>query len=78
MAAALENQPAIPFRIPEGVRLVRLNVDTGLPARPGDNKVILEAFKPGTLPSGERVVIDGGYNPLAGTEPAASGARGIY
>ena len=78
MAAALDNQPAIPFRIPEGVRLVRLNVDTGLPARPGDNKVILEAFKPGTLPTGDQVVIDGGYNPLAGTEPAASGASGIY
>ena len=78
MDAALDKRPAVPFRIPEGVRLVRLNVDTGRPARPGDSKVILEAFKPGTLPSGEQVVIDGGYNPLAGAEPAASGARGIY
>jgi penicillin-binding protein 1A len=82
MAAALKNQPAIPFRIPEGVRLVRLNIETGRLARPGDKKVILEAFKPGTVPSGEQMVIDGGYNPLTGTEtgavPASSGASGIY
>ncbi len=76
MAGALENQPAIPFRIPGGLRLVRLNVDTGRLARPGDKKVILEAFKPGTVPSGEQAVIDGGYNPLSG-EPA-SGTSGLY
>ncbi len=76
MAGALENKPAIPFRIPEGLRLVRLNVDTGRLARPGDKRVILEAFKPGTVPSGEQLVIDGGYNPLSGEAP--SGTSGLY
>jgi len=76
MAGALENKPAIPFRIPEGLRLVRLNVDTGRLARPGDKRVILEAFKPGTVPSGEQLVIDGGYNPLTGEAP--SGTSGLY
>ncbi len=76
MAGALENHPAVPFRIPEGLRLVRLNVDTGRLARPGDKKVILEAFKPGTVPSGEQLVIDGGYNPLTGEAP--SGTSGLY
>ncbi len=76
MAGALANKPAIPFRIPEGLRLVRLNVETGRLARPGDKRVILEAFKPGTVPSGEQLVIDGGYNPLTGEVP--SGTSGLY
>ena len=36
MAAALGDKPAIPFRIPSGVRLVRVAAATGLPAKPGD------------------------------------------
>ena len=51
MAKALADQPAIPFRIPKGILLVRVNAETGLPARPGDSKVLLEAFKPGTVPT---------------------------
>lgn len=50
MADALGDQPAIPFRIPNGVNLVRVNAKTGLLAQPGDNNVILEAFKEGTGP----------------------------
>ncbi|MCB2113407.1 MAG: penicillin-binding protein 1A [Parvularculaceae bacterium] len=45
MAAALADQPGIPFRIPSGIRLVRVNAKTGRPAQPGDPNVILEAFK---------------------------------
>ena len=66
MAKALEDRPAVPFRVPRGIQLVRVNRDTGLPARAGDNKVILEAFKPGTLPTGNEPVVDGGYSPGAG------------
>jgi penicillin-binding protein 1A len=51
MRVALEDQPATPFRIPEGVNLMRVAHDTGLPARTGDSNVIWEAFKPGTEPS---------------------------
>ncbi|MGH6946256.1 MAG: penicillin-binding protein 1A [Kiloniellales bacterium] len=58
MAEALEGQPAIPFRIPPGIRLVRVNAATGRLARPGDSNVILEAFKPGTIPEGEPIVLD--------------------
>jgi penicillin-binding protein 1A len=53
MAKALENQPPIPFRIPPGIELVRVDATTGQPPPPGDNNVILEAFKPGTAPTGE-------------------------
>jgi len=76
MAAALRDQPAIPFRIPPGIRLVRLNLDTGRVARAGDSKVILEAFKPGTVPSGDEAIVDGGYNPRTGQ--ASSGTSGLY
>lgn len=45
MAAALKDEPAIPFRIPSGIRLVRVNAKTGRPASAADGNVILEAFK---------------------------------
>jgi penicillin-binding protein 1A len=76
MASALENRPAIPFRIPTGLRLVRINADTGRVARPGDKRVILEAFRPGTVPSGDEAVVDGGYNPLSGELTRPTG--GLY
>lgn len=54
MKEALAGQPAVPFRIPPGVRLVRIDAETGLVAGPGDANVILESFRPGTEPrSGE-------------------------
>jgi len=60
----------VPFRIPPGIRLVRVNLQTGQRAQPGDQKVILEAFKPGTEPNGETQVIMGvgvGINNGVGT-----------
>jgi penicillin-binding protein 1A len=77
MAEALRKEDAVPFRIPPGIRLVRLNAETGQLARPGDKQVFLEAFKPGTEPSGRQVVLDGGYNPRTGST-AASGTGGLY
>ena len=76
MAAALEGQRATPFRIPSGIRLVRVNGETGRVARKGDKRVILEAFKPGTVPSGDQAVIDGGYNPYGAA--ATGGTSGLY
>jgi penicillin-binding protein 1A len=77
MAAALEDRPAIPFRIPPGIRLVRMNLDTGQPAKPGDRNVIREAFTQDTVPNGKGDVIDGGYDPRIndGTVP---GTDGLY
>ena len=51
MAAALSDKPSTPFRIPPGVRLVRVEPRTGDLARPGDPEAILEAFVPGTEPT---------------------------
>lgn len=45
MVEALKDDAGIPFRVPSGVRLVRVNAKTGRPARAGDASIILEAFK---------------------------------
>ncbi len=59
MAEALKDQPAIPFRIPPGIRMVRVDGETGRPARAGDGATILEAFLIGQDPDREGVVIGG-------------------
>ena len=77
MAGALAQQPAVPFRIPAGIRLVRVSAATGLPAQPGDSRVILEAFKPGSEPSRQGAVLDGSQG-LVRSGPASSGTGGLY
>ena len=49
---ALADSPPIPFRAPPGIKLVRVNLKTGLPAGPNDPKAIMEAFKPTQDPTG--------------------------
>ena len=44
---ALKDQPLIPFRVPAGIRFVRVNHKTGKPASPKDRDVVMEAFKSG-------------------------------
>ncbi len=75
MAEALADKPAIPFRIPPGIRLVRVNATTGQPAYPGEKGVILEAFVPGTVPAGRSEVVEGfGVDETGPT----SGTGGLY
>jgi len=79
MAAALKNKPAIPFRIPPGIRLVRIDAATGRLARAGDQNVILEAFKKGTVPTGREQVLEG--ESWSGAMPAtmpSSRTGGLY
>lgn len=45
MKEALKDTPNIPFRVPDSVRLVRVNATTGKPAMAGDTNVIMEAFR---------------------------------
>ncbi len=54
---ALVDKPPIPFAVPPGIKLIRVNAKTGMRAGPGDPKVILEAFKPGTAPPDNYSVI---------------------
>jgi len=55
MREALRDVPPVPFRAPPGIKLVRVNHKTGLPAGPGDKTAIMEAFKPGQEPVGSVV-----------------------
>ena len=74
MAEALRDKPPIPFRIPTGIRLVRVNAKTGKRAVRGDKPVILEAFKSGTEPQfgeGDR------RSPTAGSVPGGR-VKGLY
>jgi penicillin-binding protein 1A len=51
MKLALADKPATPFKIPPGIRLVRIDAKSGMRPNPGEGgRTILEAFKPGTAP----------------------------
>ncbi|GLQ07063.1 penicillin-binding protein 1A [Sneathiella chinensis] len=82
MAGALKDKPSIPFRVPEGIRLVRVNSVTGEPARPGDRGVILEAFK--IDQGGRQAVLDGSDDggprlPVGAGAPSTTfGPGGLY
>jgi penicillin-binding protein 1A len=62
---ALADQPPIPFRVPPDIKLISVNLKTGLPAGPNDPKAIMEAFKPSQ---------DLGDQPAAGAEPTEAQA----
>ena len=57
LKVALADKPPIPFPMPPGIKLVRVDAKTGMRAGPGDPRVILEAFKPGTAPPDSYSVI---------------------
>ncbi len=82
MIAALKDAPNAPFRIPEGVRLVRVNQRTGELARPGDPQAILEAFRPGTEPKpgghGIRLAIGRGKTGKGAKKASEDELGGLY
>jgi penicillin-binding protein 1A len=51
MEWALADKPATPFRVPPGIKLVRIDAKTGMRAQDGSEKTILEAYKPNEEPS---------------------------
>ena len=59
MKLALADKPAIPFRVPAGIKLIRVDAMTGTRAGPGDGRsTILEAFKSGTAPPDDYSMFD--------------------
>ncbi len=87
MIEALKDKPATPFRVPPGVRLVKVNEKTGERWVAGDEGLaIWEAFKPGTEPTGQQQIIEGyanygqdaGYGSVIPTGPFGAGAQGVY
>ena len=79
MKLALADKPAIPFKIPAGIKLVRVDSKSGMRAAPGQTSgVILEAFKPGTAPSDNYAdigVVDADGRPL---QPSADADRSLF
>ncbi len=82
MENALADKAATPFRVPPGIRMVRMNTETGLPATPADDrrKIVLEAFRRGTEPGTDAasIVIDGsdtglGFDPAEGSSAIPAG-----
>ncbi len=81
MQEALNGQPNIPFRIPPGIRLVRVDATTGKLAGARDKNAILEAFLPGTEPTGREMVLEGSEaEPKPGLirPTAGSAGGGLY
>ena len=78
VSEALAGEPVIPFRVPPGIRLVRVNAQSGLPARPGERNVILEAFRPGSEPAGQGPVLDGPGSYVIDEATLQAGTGGLY
>lgn len=61
MKEALEGKPDLEFRVPKGIRFVRVNPQTGRPAGLDDKVVITEALKEGfRFDGGQRVIGEDG------------------
>ncbi|MBZ6074925.1 penicillin-binding protein 1A [Microvirga puerhi] len=77
MQMALKDKPATPFRVPAGIKLIRVNASTGTRAGAGESGgVIVEAFKPGTGPP-ESYVPPESEVPQAEISPEAQRAVGV-
>jgi penicillin-binding protein 1A len=78
LKVALAGKPPVPFRVPPGIKLIRVDLKTGRRAGPNSNRVILEAFKPGTAPPDDYPVVgygegERGGQPFFGNVPPDSG-----
>ncbi len=91
LKVALAGKPPVPFRVPPGIKLVRVDLKTGARAGPNSQRVILEAFKPGTAPPNDYSVVGygeggrggGGGNFFGNVPPDSgravrSGTGGLY
>jgi penicillin-binding protein 1A len=83
LKVALANQPAVPFRVPPGIKLIRIDPKSGLRASSG-GAAILEGFKPGTAPPDANSIIgvaNGDGSPMAVTpdiDRAVRTGNGLY
>jgi penicillin-binding protein 1A len=84
LKVALADKPAVPFRVPAGIKLIRIDPKTGMRLQPGaTGGAILEAFKPGTAPPDSTSIIGFPDSNAATTSPDADralrgGTGGLY
>jgi penicillin-binding protein 1A len=70
MKLALADKQAVPFRVPAGIKLIRVDQMSGMRAGPDSGRTVLEAFKPGTAPPDNYSVI--GVADADGRSPTVS------
>jgi len=75
MSEALKDKPDVPFRVPQGIRLVRVNPVTGVPQTTG--KTIQEAFKTTDSDMPSKSVI-GGKDIIEEKDEAMPEIGGLY
>ena len=78
MKVALADKPAVPFRVPPGIKLIRVDLKTGQRAGPDSQKVILEAFKPGTAPPDNYSVVGYGNDQQQPGQTPGRSAPGFF
>ena len=87
LKVALADKPAVPFRVPAGIKLIRIDPKSGMRVAAGAGGAsILEAFKPGTAPPDNYSIIgvaDADGRPLTVSPEAdraiiRSGTGGLY
>ncbi|MEC9367660.1 MAG: penicillin-binding transpeptidase domain-containing protein, partial [Pseudomonadota bacterium] len=82
MKMAMADKPAIPFRVPPGIKFIRVNPASGLRAGPSDSSAIMEAFKPGTQPPEAYSTVEqsegGGGRLFSPSGSLISGPGGLY
>jgi penicillin-binding protein 1A len=84
MKVALADKPPVPFRVPAGIKLIRIDPKSGMRIAAGSPGGLLEAFKPGTAPPDSYSVL--GYQEGEGRSFSISPdadrvlptARGLY
>lgn len=83
---ALKDQPAVPFRVPPGIKLVRVDYASGARTKGEGDRVITEAFKvDAEVPRSQNYVRAGGNDDRKGgggssapSAPNLSGTGGVY
>jgi penicillin-binding protein 1A len=83
MKVALADKPAVPFRVPPGIKLIRIDPKSGTRIAAGSPGGLLEAFKPGTAPPDSYSVIgyegEGrSYSISPDADRVLPTARGLY
>ncbi len=79
MKAALADKPALTFRPPPGIKLIRVDRRTGVRTSSGDGDAIMEAFKPGTAPPDSFSYGDGSGSKTSPVDRSVgAGTGGLY
>jgi penicillin-binding protein 1A len=72
---ALADKAAVPFRVPPGIKLIRIDGKSGTRIAAGSPGGLLEAYKPGTAPADNYSVVgyQDGFDPQQGGQPPQQG-----